>query len=184
MLASAGCAVTPAITFALLAQLILIEARNAQFLADLLARLALAQLPVPPAITLALLPKPIFVFAGEPQLFALASASPATTIIYTDAAGSDLKCLSRDRGGYKKCCHGKDEGKLAHGTDPSWDVSGNGLSRARFRLMFSRLAPPGTSSALKRLARKEVTAGSISKRVRTTLRGTIQPARSLMGGTT
>ena len=91
LLASARCPVTPAITFALLAQLILIEARNAQFLADLLARLALAQLPVPPAITLALLPKPIFVFAGEPQLLALASTSTGgATIIHADTARADL----------------------------------------------------------------------------------------------
>ena len=56
LLTSARCPVTPAITFALLAELVLIEARNAQFLADLLARLALAHLAVSPAITLALLP--------------------------------------------------------------------------------------------------------------------------------
>jgi len=109
LLASAGCAVTPAITFALLAQLIPIEARNAQFLADLLARLALAQLPVPPAITLALLPEPIFVFAGEPQLLALASTSTGPTIIHADAAGSDLNRRLRLRTGREETTAGGED---------------------------------------------------------------------------
>ena len=95
--------------------------RSSQLLAHLLTGLPLAaHLTIAPTITLTLLAQPILVFAGEPELFALASTSPAPTIIYADAAGSDLKCLSRDRGGYKKCRHGKDEGKLAHGTDPCW----------------------------------------------------------------
>jgi hypothetical protein len=120
-LTSARLPVTPTIALALLAELILVETRSSQLLAHLLTGLPLtAHLTIAPTITLTLLAQAILVFAGEPQLFALASASPAPTIIYADAAGSDLKCLSRDRGGYNKCRHGKDEGEPAHGTDPCW----------------------------------------------------------------
>ena len=102
-LASARLPVTPTIALALLAELILVETRSSQLLAHLLTGLPLtAHLTIAPTITLTLLAQAILVFAGEPQLFALASASPAPTIIYADAAGSDLKCLSRDRGGYNK----------------------------------------------------------------------------------
>jgi len=78
----------------LLAELILIETRNPQLLAHLLARLPLACLAITPAIALTLLSKPILVFASEPQLFALASRTPTSTIIHADAARSDLNVLS------------------------------------------------------------------------------------------
>ncbi len=65
-LASARLPVTPTIALALLAELILVETRNPQLLAHLLARLPLARLTITPAITLTLLAEPILVFAGEP----------------------------------------------------------------------------------------------------------------------
>jgi hypothetical protein len=58
--------VAPAITLALLAQPILVEARDAQLFAHFPARLLLTQLAIPTAITLTLLAKSILVFTGEP----------------------------------------------------------------------------------------------------------------------
>jgi hypothetical protein len=92
-LASARLPVTTTIALALLAELILIETRNPQLLAHLLARLPLACLAITPAIALTLLSEPILVFASEPQLFALASGTPTSTIIHADAARSGSQCF-------------------------------------------------------------------------------------------
>ena len=96
-------AVSPAITFALLAQLILVETGRPQLLARLLAsRLLasplLARLAIPLAITRPLFAQPILVFTGQTQLLALAACSP-TAIIHVDAARPDLERLGRGRNG-------------------------------------------------------------------------------------
>src|SRR5215218_1790584 len=101
---AAGLPVAPAITLALLAQPILVEARGAQLFAHFLARLSLAHLAIPSAITLTLLAQSILVFTGEPHLLALAAAAAAAAIIYADTAGADLNGRLRLRIGWVKSC--------------------------------------------------------------------------------
>src|SRR5215212_5879309 len=84
---AAGLPVAPAITLALLAQPILVEARGAQLFAHFLARLSLAHLAIPTAITLTLLAQAILVFTGEPQLLALAAAAAAAAARSSSAKG-------------------------------------------------------------------------------------------------
>ena len=106
---AAGLPVAPAITLALLAQPILVEARGAQLFAHFPARLSLAHLAIPTAITLTLLAQSILVFTGEPQLLALAAAAAAGAIIHADTAGADLNGRLRLRIGWvKSCARGED----------------------------------------------------------------------------
>jgi hypothetical protein len=103
---SAILAISPAVTFALFAQLILVETGRPQFLAHLLVRRLLTsplltRLAISPAVTFALFAQPILIFTGQSQLLTLAACSP-TAIIYLDAARPNLERLGRGRNGKHK----------------------------------------------------------------------------------
>jgi hypothetical protein len=84
------------ISFALFAQLVLVETSLPQFAAHIPPNRSLAGLPVSAAVSFALLPQPVFVFAGTPQFFALPT-TPAAPIVYADAPRSNLDRLGKGR---------------------------------------------------------------------------------------
>jgi molybdopterin biosynthesis enzyme len=90
--APTGFPVAATVTFALLAQPVLVQAGGAQLTADIPSNRPLAGLAIAAAISLALLAEPVLVLAGKPQLFTL-SASSAAAIINPDPARSDLDGL-------------------------------------------------------------------------------------------
>jgi hypothetical protein len=109
---SASLSILAAIPFALLAQLILVEASCAQFAADISSGWSLARFPVSAAVSFALLPEPVLVFAGTSQFFTLATA---TALVHSDAARTDLNRLGKDRcRNYKKNRRRDHKCKLAH----------------------------------------------------------------------
>jgi hypothetical protein len=93
---SARFPVPATITFALFAQLVLVETSLPQFAAHIPPYWSLAGLPVSAAISFALLPQPVFVFAGTPQFFALPTTS-AAPVVYADAPRSNLDRLGKGR---------------------------------------------------------------------------------------
>jgi hypothetical protein len=102
------------ISFALFAQLVLVETGLPQFAAHIPPNWPLAGLPVSAAVSFALLPQPVFVFAGTPQLLALSTPS-AAPIVYADASRSNLDRLGKGRDRHQnngRCCRGQ-ESKLA-----------------------------------------------------------------------
>jgi hypothetical protein len=103
---SARFPVPATISFALFAQLVLVETGLPQFAAHIPPNRPLAGLPVSAAVSFALLPQPVFVFAGTPQLLALSTPS-AAPIVYADASRSNLDRLGkgRDRNhDHGRCC--------------------------------------------------------------------------------
>jgi hypothetical protein len=102
------------ISFALFAQLVLVETGLPQFAAHIPPNWPLAGLPVSAAVSFALLPQPVFVFAGTPQLLALSTPS-AAPIVYADAPRSNLDRLGkgRDRNQNNGRCCRDGECKLA-----------------------------------------------------------------------
>jgi hypothetical protein len=102
------------ISFALFAELVLVETGLPQFAAHVSPNGSLAGLPVSAAVSFALLPQPVFVFAGAPQFFALPTTS-AAPIVYADAPRSNLDRLGkgRDRNHHHGRCCGDGECKLA-----------------------------------------------------------------------
>jgi hypothetical protein len=102
------------ISFALFAQLVLVETGLPQFAAHIPPNWPLAGLPVSAAVSFALLPQPVFVFAGTPQFFALPTTS-AAPIVYADAPRSNLDRLGkgRDRNHNNGRCCRNGECKLA-----------------------------------------------------------------------
>jgi hypothetical protein len=83
--------VTATVTFALLAQAVLVQAGCSQLTADVSPNWPLARLAIATAISLALLAQPVLVLAGKPQLFTLAATSSA--LFNPDPARSDLDRL-------------------------------------------------------------------------------------------
>ena len=96
---SASLAIPTAIPFALLTQLILVEAGRAQLAAHIAPDGSLAGFPVSAAVSFSLFPQPVFVFTGTSQFVALA-ATTTTAVVYADAARTNLNRLGEDRGSW------------------------------------------------------------------------------------
>jgi hypothetical protein len=110
---STSLAIPTAISCALFAQLVLVEAGLSQFGAHIPPNWSLAGLTVSAAISFAPLPQHVLVFAGTPQLLALPTPS---TVVHSDASRSNLNRLGkgRDRNYKKSSCHCGAERIVAH----------------------------------------------------------------------
>src|SRR6185369_15206707 len=102
---STSLAIPTAISCALFAQLLLVEAGLSQFGAHIPANWSLAGLPVSAAISFAPLPERVLIFARTPQLLALPTPS---AVVHPDASRSNLNGLreGRDRNCKKSGCRG------------------------------------------------------------------------------
>ena len=110
---STSLAIPTAISCALFAQLVLVEAGLSQFGAHIPPNWSLAGLTVSAAISFAPLPQHVLVFAGTPQLLALPTPS---TVVHSDASRSNLNGLGkgRDRNYKKSSCRCGAERIVAH----------------------------------------------------------------------
>ena len=110
---SASLAIPTAISFALFAQLIFVEASRAQFAAHITSDWSLAGFPVSAAVSFALFPQPVLVFTGTSQFLALAATT--TAVVYSDSARTDLNRLGKGRcWNYKKSRRRDHEYKPSH----------------------------------------------------------------------
>jgi hypothetical protein len=110
---SASLAIPTAISFALLAQLILVEAGRAQFAAHITSSGSLAGVPVSAAVSFALFPQPVLVFTGTSQFLAL--AAPTAAVIYSHPARTNLNRLRKGRcRNYKQRRCRDHESKVSH----------------------------------------------------------------------
>ena len=110
---SASLAISTAIPFTLFAQLIFVEARRAQFAANVATHRSLAGFPVSTAVSFALFPQPVLVFTGSSQFLALAATT--TAVVYSDSPRTDLNRLGKGRRWkYKKGRRRDHEYKTAH----------------------------------------------------------------------
>jgi hypothetical protein len=110
---SASLAISTAIPFTLFAQLIFVEARRAQFAANVASHRSLAGFSVSAAVSFALFPQPILVFTGSSQFLAL--ATPTAAVVYSDSARTHLNRLAKSgRWKYKKGRRRDHEYKTAH----------------------------------------------------------------------
>jgi len=110
---SASLAIPTAISFTLFAQLIFVEARRAQFAANVATHRSLAGFPVSTAVSFALFPQPVLVFTGSSQFLALAATT--TAVVYSDSPRTDLNRLGKGRRWkYKKGRRRDHEYKTAH----------------------------------------------------------------------
>ena len=88
---AASLAIPAAISFALFAQPVLVQASLPQLPANIPSCRSLAHFAVSPAVAFALLPSNVFVFAGTSQLLALPTSA------HTDATRSNFNRLGKGR---------------------------------------------------------------------------------------
>jgi hypothetical protein len=108
-LPSASLAVSTAISFALFAQPILVDARCPQLLAVVPSNRPQAGLAIFAAIALTSLAKPFLHLAGTPQFLAL--PAPAAAVVYANASRSNLhglrECRNWNNQNSRHCSHRK-----------------------------------------------------------------------------